>query len=257
MADPFDEILWKIRWADQHCQTLQRKTNEFFGSNFYRTSHQTDRQNRLIQVVTEVNPIPPELSLLIGDVAHNLHTALDHLIWLFARPTPKQERSVQFPIVYAREHFAAEAGRRMPGVSTRVRALVKRLQPYHRRTWPETALLGHIKEIDNWDKHRALTTAAAYVEHMAVSVTVTGSARLVSQKTLRGRLKPGAVLSRLQMSTAGEGDHVRVETKVAPVPVFDDCMPKEIRGLPFFDILSQAGVFIRDKVVPMFRPFLK
>jgi hypothetical protein len=146
----------------------------------------------------------------------------------------------------------------MPGVPRKVRAVVERLQPYHRRKWPDTALLGQLKEIDNWDKHRALTTAAAYTEDTTVNVTITGNASVLSQTTFRGWLKTGAVLARLQLTPGTqEGDKMHMECSFAPIPIFDNGMPKQLRGIAPIATLWAAGQFIDRVVIPLFRPLLK
>lgn len=255
MADPFEEIWWKIGRADVHYKALSEALGPYMVSNFYRTSFQTDRRNRHKLVVTEVDPVPKEVSLLIGDTAHNLRSALDHLIWLFARPTTeRQEKRVQFPIADHRKDFRSQ-GYMMPGVSRKVRTLVERLQPYHRRKWPDTAVLGYIREIDNWDKHRALTTTTTYVESPKMEITIRGDTTLISHTTFRGRLEPGAVLTRMELANYREEDVVHVEAEFPAIPIFDNRMPKKLRGVQVVRTLDLARFFIRVGVLPLFRPF--
>jgi hypothetical protein len=74
MADPFEDIGWKIRRAYQHFEALNDMARSFL-TNFYRFEAQIDGQHRVKLVITHVEPMPPEMSLLIGDVAHNLRSA--------------------------------------------------------------------------------------------------------------------------------------------------------------------------------------
>jgi hypothetical protein len=257
MPDPFEDVRWKIWRADQHFAELHKMAlATVMREDVYEIRTEADRENRPVIVVGAVPPGLPQMSLLIGDTAHNLRSALDHLMWLFAQPTKKQEIKVQFPIFYSGPKFRENAGRAMPGVPPGVRALVERLQPYHRRKWPETALLGYVREIDNWDKHRALTTAVAYTEAGAMKATVTGSAAVVSQTAFRGRLKPGKVLARWEMANAQEGDKLLVNRDFSPFPVFDNRVHQKIRRIPVLQTLDAARRFIRNDVLPLFRPFV-
>lgn len=76
------------------------------------------------------------------------------------------------------------------------------------------------------------------------------------QIAFRGRLKPGAVLGRIAIVGHEHGDEVAVNPNLTPIPVFDDGMPKEIRGLPVLETLEFAGNFILNEVLPMFRKFV-
>jgi hypothetical protein len=83
----------------------------------------------------QVREEPPlRLGVILGDCLHNLRSALDHLAWQVTRldgGTPND--TTQFPIASrSEEQFEAMAARRIPGLSPRHRAMVKRAQPFGR-----------------------------------------------------------------------------------------------------------------------------
>lgn len=256
MAAPLDSVRWKLWRAQQHVEAVHDTAHEFLQSDFYAFGMEQDRKGRLVLKIVEAQPMPPVLSVLIGDAAHNLRSALDHLMFLLARPrTEAQERYVQFPLMDRRRKFAGTKGN-MPGVARGVWTAVERLQPYHRRKWPDTALLGHISVIDNWDKHRTLTTTAAALEGSRLNLTINGSTSLRRRESFRGRIEPGAIVARLEMGYSEVGAKVEVNSELTLMPVFGDRMPKQIRGLPVISTLGNAGMFIENEVLPRFERFL-
>jgi len=257
MLDRLDGMKWKLWRAEQHGQALYNATQAFFQTEFYRTRAEQDSEGRLVFFVTEVDPMPPEWGLMIGDTAHNLRSALDHLIFLLAKPVgEKEEKAVQFPLFDSPEKWDNAEGRNVPGVAPGVEALVESLQPYNSGKWPNTALLGQIQAIDNWDKHRALLTTATSSEIARLTTTISANANLVSEERFRGELKPGAILARIKLGNPVKGDKVSVHPEMTFIPIFDSSMPEPIRGRPVLDTLANAGQFIQGEVIPMFFHFV-
>lgn len=248
----FSDILRKLRRAHEHASAFNDAAQKFWRSKVYAGEAQRDRQGRGVYRVTRVDARPPELGIYIGDAAHQLRSSLDHLMWLLANPvTEKEERDVQFPLVGS---LAAFRGRKqtktqrgysgtshmMPGVPRGVRTLVERLQPYHRRKWPQAALLGQIHAISNWDKHRALTTTAGGLVATETVFRIQGRATLKSVEHFIPVLKPGAILARFEVGDFDVGTTVYMKPVTTLVPQFDEGMPKEIRRRPIFDTLNNC-----------------
>jgi hypothetical protein len=176
-------------------------------------------------------------------------------MFLLAQPrTETEERNVQFPLVDRRREFA-KTKRKMPSVPRGVRTTVERLQPYYLRKWPETELLGRVSVIDNWDKHRKLTTTAAALEGSRLNLEISGATSLRRQERFRGRIEPGTIVARLEMGHSEAGAEAYVDPEFTLVTVFGDGMPEQIRGLPVISTLRDAAVFIENEVVPCFERF--
>lgn len=254
MSDVLSNIRWKIRRAIHHAQAADDSAKEFFKSDFYRLVLEDDRKGRSVFRVAEAQPMPPHFAIFIGEAAHQLRSCLDHLIVALARPLPREEKYVQFPLVDSRKKFRGTRGN-MPGVPRGVRTLVESLQPYHRRKWPQTALLGQLKAIDDWDKHRMLMTAAAHAEFVSVDFLKNTNSTIRNIETFSGILKPGAIVARLEIEQTVPGAEVQMQPALDVFPAFDHRMPKEIRGRPAVRTISNAGRFIRDEVIPMFEKF--
>lgn len=112
---------------------------------------------------------PPPLlrwSLLTGDCAHNLRSALDHLAWQLAlRDVDEPGERTCFPIYGSREHYMMANKRGLPtprsGLSKidsiadrSVRQAIEDAQPFNGPFQLEHEPLWVLARIDNIDKHR-------------------------------------------------------------------------------------------------------
>lgn len=258
MADPFDDIRWKIWRSKQHLDAFHANAKAFAYSGSYRVVMEPDpKTNRLVIVLRDVEQMPPALGLIIGDCANNLRSALDHLMFLLAKPrTETEERNVQFPLSKSKRKFLDNTRHMMPGVARGVRTVVERFQPYHRRKLPKTALLWYLNEITKWDKHRALLTTAAVLEATDLNLRISGTTTVLKVEKFRGMFESGAVLASLEMGYADVGDKVEMNPAITAIPVFDKRMPKPIRGRPVYSTLGKTGEFIENEVLPAFKRFL-
>jgi hypothetical protein len=110
MSQPIDlSSAWaKLRHAEEHIATLhtfydsvrlQEKNQAPIGAKF---DEATNRYILRITGTPDLAPIAEKVSLIVGDVTHNLRSALDHLAWQLAcaagTVTPKNEKDVVFRI---------------------------------------------------------------------------------------------------------------------------------------------------------------
>lgn len=257
MPNALDDIRWKLWRAKEHVQAVHDTAHAFLKSDFYRLVLYQDESGRLAAKVGELKRVPPVLSVLIGDAVHNLRSALDNLAFLIAKPTTRgEERDVQFPLVNVPREFQGTCRKRLPNADPAVVAEVERLQPYHSRTWPETALLWQLIKMSNWDKHRALISAAAFLEASRLNIRISGKTNVRSNEVVRGVLEPNAVIVRLEMGYSEADAHVEMDPEFTFMPVFDQRMPEPIRGRPVISTLARTGQFIETEVLPMFTRFL-
>jgi hypothetical protein len=176
--DPLFQSAW-LKWAQaaHHMETLK---TDFDGNPIVqgkvdplvatRTDYEPRRHGFAIYA-TDVLPVPDHWSLILGDIAHNLRSALDHLAWALVTrgKTPpsslkkNQAHDVGFSISRTRAAFnnsltATLPGRtKLPGVHPSDVALVRRFQPYHRSArnqWRHGLVL--LQTFNNDDKHRAV-----------------------------------------------------------------------------------------------------
>ena|ERR1022692_542913 len=99
--DIYDGLMAKVVWASKHIGDLQVECDRFQESYPYSIDIQRDPQTReTVYYLRSIRKPKPDIALIAGDVLNNLRSALDHLMWQFARqhvPVP-HKRKVYFPI---------------------------------------------------------------------------------------------------------------------------------------------------------------
>jgi hypothetical protein len=126
----------------------------------------------IYSVSSHNEPIFPEWGVQIGEIAHNLRSALDGLVYQLAylRTTPKAPERTQFPIFRSRHDRKTVKGRQIngfhPGSDRHIRLLapihqtrLERLQPYRRGRGGGKNPLWLLNELSNSDKHRLIEVA--------------------------------------------------------------------------------------------------
>ena len=133
--DPPDPLFlgaW-LKWGQAvvHTQTLEIDVETFSVAAHdkplltLRTEYHPKRHGFAVIVDSVVVPIPVRWGLLLGDIANNYRSSLDHVAWaLVVRGSippstlkPKSRRDIQFPIKDKRTEFNGELPRRLPGVN--------------------------------------------------------------------------------------------------------------------------------------------
>jgi hypothetical protein len=151
----------KIERAKRHISDLDVRIRAFCDSEPYTLGINQKLQIRHVALyVSDINPIPDDVPLIIGDAVHNLRSALDHLAWQLVESgggTP--DRNTYFPICKSPQHYTSAISKGgMNAIAPGAIQIIAALQPHG--TKDDT--LWHIHELDRWDKHRlVLTTATA------------------------------------------------------------------------------------------------
>jgi hypothetical protein len=108
--------------------------------------------------------IPPEFSALVGDIAQNLRSALDHLAWHLVKSSsvvPKtKDTNIYFPIFETAREYRAGKMRKIQGMTDAAIHAIDAVEPYYR---PDItpgigngAALFALHAINLQDKHRLL-----------------------------------------------------------------------------------------------------
>jgi hypothetical protein len=111
--------------------------------------------------------VPPEFSVIIGDAAHNLRSALDQLVCELIRANKRQlgNRS-GFPIATTQKRFEEAVIGKTTGVSAKTERFIRRLKPY--KGGNEALWILH--ELDAMDKHVDIVPVAAATVDMNVAI---------------------------------------------------------------------------------------
>lgn len=161
----------KIERAKKHISDLDISIRRFLDSKPYRLGakpHPIAAIENTTLFVARIEPVPNDVSLILGDAIHNLRSALDHLAWQLVEAgggTPNKD--TYFPICDCAEKYASAVGK---GEINRMRMGAEKVlcavQPYNTldcNLW----LLHHL---DIVDKHRLLLTIVSSMDSFAVQI---------------------------------------------------------------------------------------
>lgn len=184
--DPLFRGAW-LKWAHglRHAQALDADIQAFSfdGHRDPLLGVQADydpRRHGFSVRATAIAPVPSHWGLMLGDVAHNYRSALDHIAWAVVcrgRKPPtvlpeSKHRAVQFPIADERAAFNSSLRRRLPGARRADVGVIRRRQPYHYSTrFQLPHYLTVLAALNNRDKHRTLQPI--WVQPTRVDVEIT------------------------------------------------------------------------------------
>lgn len=150
----------KIKRADEHVRNLTSEIMAFWNTpNRYAIAPQRDPETGDEVFYLNGNDLrpPPRWGVIVGDVFHNLRSALDHLAWqLVLANGGKVGRHIQFPIFeepHTVKEYEAKAAGMIKGSSDSAMRLVKGMHAYKGGKCPALCL---VHALNNVDKHRAL-----------------------------------------------------------------------------------------------------
>lgn len=167
----FDSARAKIERARKQTDALQAKFESFYKSKPYAIRQELDTQAGEKRLVFHAEPLPLEWPIIIGEIVHNLRSALDHSIYeLTCIETGHPLNGTEFPVFADESKYFAVNNRGEPtrisglykirGIKNeRRRAVIKGLQPFEfRKTHKadELPIIALVHELSIVDKHRTL-----------------------------------------------------------------------------------------------------
>ena len=101
---------------------LEKEVQAFFATKPYKCSGKPDMQaGKVVYTMDSVEPIPPEIPLLAGDVIRNLRSALDHVAYQLFRHSAGatgEGKHIYFPIAENHTKYQAQKGGQTSGMSS-------------------------------------------------------------------------------------------------------------------------------------------
>src|SRR5215217_144350 len=155
----------KLGRALQHLHSLDAKIRMWGVEDYaYRFVPKLDDQSgKKIVRVEILRPPPAEFGLIIGDCLHNLHSALDNLVYdltvAYTETDPLPEecaRDVAFPIFGDKPLKPRKCREMIGGIDPDAQTIIKDLQPHNRGDKYASDALWKLYKLSNVDKHRLL-----------------------------------------------------------------------------------------------------
>lgn len=170
MPHPLDGAKEKVKRAIKHLNEFIKEAGSF-QRGAYTVLVEKDEQPDSVKLIAKDMgsgdpPIP--LILIAGEVAYQLRSALDHVIYILAKETPEGSR--QFPICDSPKEYESRGLSMIKGVSDSASALIDSLQPYHRGSDAHKDTLWVLKKLNNTDKHRVIPATLVYARHLRVNI---------------------------------------------------------------------------------------
>jgi hypothetical protein len=161
----------KYERALEHLSVLDSNCRRFLETKPYSVTadFETDEGGFVVRL-NQREAIPLNFSTCVGDVVHNLRSALDHAAWLLACRSTRVQRlwdedvawRISFPITKDSDSFKRH--KLLPYIDEDAKEVLERLQPYHAEDEPESHSLWRLHRASNIDKHRVLHPALARID---------------------------------------------------------------------------------------------
>ena len=149
-------VYLKIGRAAHHLQALDEVVTEYLDAHVETSEPAAgSKPGHYVFKARVTQPPPMELSLFVGDFAHNARSALDHLVTAMLERNGKPiARRSAFPIYRDQKHYEIRGRFALEGLTHPQKQLVERLQPY--RNTRGGMRLARLSDLNNVDKHRTL-----------------------------------------------------------------------------------------------------
>ena len=254
MDNPSLDGCWaKHRRAKRHLETLEDLLTAFRDSEPYRITHEFDVEQRALIITAKVLQKADTLTwgVMLGDVVHNLRSALDLLIWQLALLSgSKPGNHLQFPIesngagYWSRRKDGEPSTRelRLKGVDEQLRTVVDEAQPYLARHNADAHSLGLLAYLSNVDKHRFIHTALSVIDPHAPDplqlLSNADAGNVEDTVSSPFPLDGEAEVGRLVFSCPGSNPHVEMKS---PLPLVITFSERGIRSKDIGLIWEEVG----------------
>ncbi len=250
----------KLQRANANLDALKAEIGRVRKRYPHRAIRYLDAKAGLAVFAVDVDPPPAIWAPLIGDVLHNIHSSLDHLMWELVRhgnygfdPPPGTRAS--FPIFPNRTKFWAKGKGKgslswtsrsgataLLQVPADARRLILEVQPYKDRHREHP--LWHLYSLSNADKHQTLHYAQHAVVGAELKVVSLDSVEIRSFEPRSGPIVPGVkqIIGVLRFEIVGENSKMNVKPRFTFKEAFAEGGPAE--NLSIIDALNEIMDFV-------------
>jgi hypothetical protein len=190
--------------------------------------------------VTVIPLFPPDVSLAIGEIVHQLRSSLDNAAWSLVPASTKKTLSkrhaqrVCFPMARSRRSLVDNLKFTLPDVAPPHVAVVERHQPYHRTPLGRT--IRTLQALSNTDKHRFIVPAHFYPLSFHMEIKYENA----QQVELIKRLNPGqTVIIGRDLATwtfTASPTKVQLDFSLTGTPAFNPSLIRPVPGNSIEDV---------------------
>jgi hypothetical protein len=153
---------FKIERARQELDALDLEIEAFLSDDTYRVSEEvdTDKGLKVYRVEPLVAPPSARWGVFVGEIVHNLRSALDHIVWQLALLKTKTEsphKGTSFPIFTVDNSWSqGMIDASLKDVPDDAKQVIKTFQPYNAGDAAESHALWILHSLWNTDKHQTV-----------------------------------------------------------------------------------------------------
>jgi hypothetical protein len=212
------EAFAKLDRAHELLEELRSEFRQFLEREPYRLVREfVTETSELVWRFEVREELPSRWAILIGDIAHNLRSALDYTMWQLVLANDEQpDQQTQFPITLR------EASFRPSGIAENHEVIVRDVQPFNAAGAELAHPLYVLRQISNRDKHRVLHTTYAVLGAAGFRIYDTEDISAVGEFTVTfGTIEPGAEVFRIRVEASGPDPRARVDAETELGIAFD------------------------------------
>lgn len=253
-----DGVQAKIERAQEHFKALNGEVRVFLGDKSYEGFVEFDSESRWRTQRVRVLKTPPSMrwGVIVGEIAHHLRSALDHLVWELVRlnehiPGTHNE----FPIATDPEWYAKRGTGKLKGIAGGDRAIIEQAQPYHRGNAASEHPLALLDWLAQVDKHRFVHATWPHLGSSVHPAMLIGATSFppppggLETELPNGPLIDGAVVARHRIPEGFGPEDMDLNFHI-PIDVGLD------EGRSLGNIVGQAGPYISDLVQRFYGRFM-
>ncbi len=224
-----DGIRVKVKRAWNQINGIKAEITTFIMGDVYEPKIEFNTDTHWLTISVHVKKNPPLMwGVQIGEIIHNLRSALDHIVWeLFILDNlrhPPVGTKLQFPIFETQAGFDGRGRSQfLRGIGGNAVRLIRSQQPF-----PESeggtgegrkSPLWHLKELSNTDKHRTLHLTGTLIEKFDFTFPPVKRPISIQEKTISnpGPIYEDTILARVHIPGCGvwpfSEDHVNGELR--------------------------------------------
>ena len=241
MPHPLDGCNEKLNRAHEHLAALRQAHDAYLGTKpFVADQVFKPEGSEIIFVGRVLRPPPLRIGVIIGDLIHNLRSALDHLVWqlvLDNGETPTRDN--QFPVCTRRELWGKAREQSLAGIRDGHAELIERVQPFQ-SVKPGNAPLARLHKLWNEDKHRVVMTVLAATRDdtdvpfvtrpipLSKFTPIRDISKMLSADGFYGTPLDGHALARLRIEASGPRARAEMLSQWRAGLSFVDGIPAEV-----------------------------
>ena len=251
---PFQGCQLKLDRAYEHIETLNDALQGFLRRNPHAPLPKVHKQPPEYVAGMKVREAPPlRWGIIVGEMVHNLRSALDHLVHQLALANGKTPGGIAYPVLSEDPDSpnASDKTRTIwANLAKRVHpddlAIIERTQPYKGRDHGIGRVLFALNRLSNWDKHNAIHLSGSVLADSWFGFEAIQDVELErTEFGHTGTFQNGTVVAVCACRFTGPDPKVKMNGELAYGVAFLDG-PPGVKGMDVVLILTRLANFVHD-----------